>query len=216
MKTTDWNGRPYHSLDWEIKKQFGKKLYKLSLNGKMSCPNRDGTKGYGGCIFCSAGGSGDFAADASLSITDQIKTAKEKIQKKLPRNKPYGYIAYFQAFTNTYAPADKLEQLFTEAIEEKEVEILSIATRPDCLPLETIDLLKKLNQKKPVWVELGLQTIHEETAAWMRRGYSLSCFTEARRKLKEAGIPVIAHVILGLPGEDKKELLKTIEYLNSQ
>lgn len=209
-----WDERPYHSLDWELKRLYGKKLYKLSLNGGMSCPNRDGTKGTGGCIFCSGGGSGEFASGAALSVKEQLAAAKELVKKKLPRRAPGGYIAYFQAYTNTYGPLPLLERLFTEAMDDDEVEILSVATRPDCLPDEVIKLLSRLNRRKPVWVELGLQTVHEKTAKWIRRGYPLSCFDGAARRLEEAGIPLTAHVILGLPGEGRKELLETIDHLN--
>ncbi len=209
-----WDERPYHSLDWELKRLYGKKLYKLSLNGGMSCPNRDGSKGTGGCIFCSGGGSGEFASGAALSVKEQLAAAKELVKKKLPRRAPGGYIAYFQAYTNTYGPLPLLERLFTEAMDDDEVEILSVATRPDCLPDEVIKLLSRLNRRKPVWVELGLQTIHEKTAKWIRRGYPLSCFDGAARRLEEAGIPLTAHVILGLPGEGRKELLETIDHLN--
>ena len=168
----EWDGTPYHSLNWEIRKQFGKKLYKISLDGGMTCPNRDGTVGYGGCIFCSEGGSGDFAADRELSVREQLKTAKERIRDKLPKGKPGGYIAYFQAFTNTYAPAARLETLFTEAMEDEEVEVLSIATRPDCLPDGVLELLGKLNQRKPVWIELGLQTASEKNSRMDTAGLS--------------------------------------------
>ena len=209
-----WDERPYHSLDWELKRLYGKKLYKLSLNGGMSCPNRDGSKGTGGCIFCSGGGSGEFASGAALSVKEQLAAAKELVKKKLPRRAPGGYIAYFQAYTNTYGPLPLLERLFTEAMDDDEVEILSVATRPDCLPDEVVKLLSRLNRRKPVWVELGLQTIHEKTAGWIRRGYPLSCFDGAARRLEEAGIPLTAHVILGLPGEGRKELLETIDHLN--
>ncbi len=212
----DWGGKPYHSLDWEVKQTFGKKLYRLSVNGGMSCPNRDGTKGTGGCIFCSGGGSGEFAESAALPVSEQLKRAKSRVEGKLPKDRPCGYIAYFQAFTNTYGPVERLEQLFTEAMDEEQVEVLSIATRPDCLPPEVLALLKRLRRKKPVWVELGLQSSGEETARQINRGYPLSCFTEARAALKEIGIPVIAHVIIGLPGEGEEELLKTIEYLDRQ
>ena len=209
-----WDERPYHSLDWELRRLYGKKLYKLSLNGGMSCPNRDGSKGTGGCIFCSGGGSGEFASGAALSVKEQLAAAKELVKKKLPRRAPGGYIAYFQAYTNTYGPLPLLERLFTEAMDDDEVEILSVATRPDCLPGEVVNLLSRLNRRKPVWVELGLQTIHEKTAGWIRRGYPLSCFDDAARRLEGAGIPVTAHVILGLPGEGRKELLETIDHLN--
>lgn len=206
-----WGEKPYRSLDWQLKTQFGEKVYKLALNGGMSCPNRDGTVGRGGCIFCSEGGSGDFAADKQLSVTEQIAFQKEALRKKKPARK---YIAYFQAYTNTYAPVEYLEKLFTEAIEDPEVVILSIATRPDCLPEEVLELLGRLNQKKPVWVELGLQTIHEDTAQMIHRGYTLSCFERAVSELRKRKIDVIVHTILGLPGEGEKEVLESVHYLN--
>ena len=180
----------------------------------MSCPNRDGTLGTGGCIFCSKGGSGDFAADGKLSITKQIESQIAGLrEEKANGNK---YIAYFQAYTNTYGELSYLRQIFYEAILHPSVVILSIATRPDCLSPEILELLKELNRIKPVWVELGLQTIHEQTAAFIRRGYELSCFKEAVDQLSQRGIATIVHVILGLPGESKKDILKTIEYLNKQ
>ena len=211
-----WDDKPYHSLDWEVQRTFGKKLYRLSVDGGMSCPNRDGTVGTGGCMFCSAGGSGDFAEDRRLSISEQLSLAKNRISRKLPKTKPYGFIAYFQAFTNTYAPVEYLEKIFTEAIDTDGIEALSIATRPDCLPPEVLALLERLNQKKPVWIELGLQTADDRTADFFGRGYHTSCFTEARAALKHRKIPVIAHVILGLPGEGQEEVLNTIRYLNEQ
>lgn len=185
-------------------------MYKLSLNGGMTCPNRDGTLGSRGCIFCSAGGSGEFAASRELSITAQIEEAKKRVEKKNPSGK---YIAYFQAYTNTYAPVECLRGIFTEAIRHPDITALSIATRPDCLPPEVIVLLKELNREKPVWVELGLQTVHERTAAYIRRGYALSCFHEAADRLRAAGILVIVHVILGLPGESKADMLQTVNYI---
>lgn len=206
-----WAEKPYHSLDYEMKRCFGEKVYRLALNGGMTCPNRDGTIGTGGCIFCSAGGSGEFAAGAALSIMEQIAQQKHQIREKRPVNK---FIAYFQAYTNTYAPVSYLEKIFTEAIEDPEVAVLSIATRPDCLPTEVIDLLRRLNEKKPVWVELGLQTIHEDTARLIRRGYTLPCFEQAVRELRACGITVIVHVILGLPGETYRQMLDTVCYLN--
>lgn len=208
-----WNDKPYHSLDYELKRRFGEKVYRLSLNGGMTCPNRDGRIGYGGCIFCSAGGSGEFAADPSLSIRQQIDAAKKLLEKKRSARR---YIAYFQAYTNTYAPVPYLEAIFTEAISCPEIVLLSIATRPDCLEPPVVDLLSRLNLKKPVWVELGLQTIHEDTAAFLRRGYPLSTFEDAVERLRARGIEVVTHVILGLPGEDKERMLQTIRYLNRQ
>lgn len=207
-----WNDKPYHSLDYELKKRFGEKVYRLTLNGGMSCPNRDGHIGYGGCIFCSGGGSGEFAADPALSIRSQIEAGKQLLSKKRPVHK---YIAYFQAFTNTYGPVEYLRSIFTEAISQPEVVLLSIATRPDCLEPEVVELLAELNRIKPVWVELGLQTVHEDTAAFIRRGYSLPVFEDAVRRLRLCGIEVITHVILGLPGEDRERMLATIRYLNT-
>lgn len=207
-----WGEKPYHSLDYEMKQRFGEKVYRLSLNGGMTCPNRDGTAGTGGCIFCSAGGSGDFAAPAILPISEQLRMQKELIAKKRPVHK---YIAYFQAYTNTYAPVEYLERIFLEAISDPEVVALSIATRPDCLGDEVLALLHRLNQIKPVWVELGLQTIHEDTARFIRRGYPLSCFAAAVTQLRAIGIEVIVHVIHGLPGEDRDAMLQTCNYLNT-
>lgn len=208
-----WDEKPYHSLDYELKKRFGEKIYKLSLNGGMTCPNRDGKVGSRGCIFCSEGGSGDFAGNACQSISQQMEAQKNLLSKKRPVQK---YIAYFQAYTNTYAPVEYLEKIFMEAISHPEVVVLSIATRPDCLGDDVLDLLERLNKIKPVWVELGLQTIHEKTAAFIRRGYRLSCFEEAVKNLRSRGLEVIVHTILGLPGEDEKMVLETMEYLNHQ
>ena len=214
MLQTDWGGKPYHSLDYELKKQFGKKIYKISLDGGMTCPNRDGTLGTGGCIFCSAGGSGDFAEKRTSSLKEQMDLAKTRVSRKISGDDS-SYIAYFQSYTNTYAPLPYLEQLFTEAVSFPEICGLSIGTRPDCLPDGTVKLLAELNRKKPVWVELGLQTIHEDTAKLIRRGYELPVFEDAYRRLKAAGLTVIVHVILGLPGESKEQILKTVRYLGT-
>ncbi len=208
---TNWNGKPYFSLDYYLKETFGTKVYKLALDGGMTCPNRDGTIGTGGCIFCSEGGSGDFAAKRDVSIRAQVDAAKQRVTSKISADGPF--IAYFQSYTNTYAPLPYLENLFTEAISLPEICALSIGTRPDCLSDETIELLSRLNSEKPVWVELGLQTIHEKTAEFIRRGYKLSVFEDAFHRLKAAGLTVIVHVILGLPGESKEEILNTIRYL---
>ena len=207
-----WNDKRYNSLDFYLKSTFRDKVYKLSLDAGMSCPNRDGTIGTGGCIFCSEGGSGDFASNSTLSITDQIASAKALVRNKTKSNQ---YIAYFQAYTNTYAPVDYLEKIYMEAINHPEIVALSIATRPDCLPDDVLDLLSRCNQIKPVFVELGLQTIHETTARLIRRGYSLCMFDEAVTALSSRNIKTIVHVILGLPTETKKEILQTIEYLNT-
>lgn len=207
-----WGDKPYYSLDYYLKQTFGGKTYKLALDGGMTCPNRDGTIGIGGCIFCSQGGSGDFAEPVSTSVTEQIEGAKTKVQNKMKQGR---YIAYFQSYTNTYASLPYLEQLFTEAITHPDIAALSIGTRPDCLSDETIGLLEKLNQIKPVWVELGLQTIHEDTAQLIHRGYPLSCFTDAITRLKTAGITVIVHVILGLPCESREMMLDTVRFLGA-
>lgn len=203
----------YCSLNSYLKARFGEKVYKLALHGGMNCPNRDGTLGERGCIFCSAGGSGDFAEVQCGSISAQIERAKARISGKTGAKK---FIAYFQSYTNTYAPVRYLRRIFTEAISHPEVAVLSIATRPDCLPPETIALLAQLNKIKPVWVELGLQTIHPRSADFIRRGYDLSCFEEAVKNLRNAGIEVIVHVILGLPGETKADMLETVRYLARQ
>lgn len=207
-----WGEKPYHSLDYELKHRFGEKVYKLTLNGGMSCPNRDGKISHGGCIFCSEGGSGDFASPAHLSIPEQIQDAKARLGKKRPVNH---YIAYFQAYTNTYGPLAHLRKIFTEAIEDPEILALSIATRPDCLPDEVVALLSELNRKKPVWVELGLQTIHQSSADFIRRGYPLEVFNDAVKRLHACRIEIITHVILGLPGESQQMMLDTVDYLNT-
>lgn len=209
-----FSGKLYRSFDGEMKARFGKKLYRLSLNGGLGCPNREGRFGKGGCIFCSGGGSGDFAAGKDASVTEQLREAKALVAGKLPKQMPYGYVAYFQAYTGTYGPVPELEAMFSEAMDDAEVDVLSVATRPDCLPEETIALLSRLRKRKPVWIELGLQTANEKTAELIRRGYPLSCFSEARKRLYDAGIPVIAHVILGLPGEGRSDVLATVDYLN--
>lgn len=206
-----WGDKRYYSLDYYLKQTFGEKVYRLSLNGGMTCPNRDGTLGDRGCIFCSAGGSGDFAASAG-SITDQIAQAKMRILAKTSCNK---FIAYFQAFTNTYAPVSKLRQLFYEAIQQPEIVALSIATRCDCLSPEILDLLEELNQIKPVWIELGLQTIHEDTLTFIRSGFTLHQYEKAVYALHERGISVITHLILGLPGETKDAMRASVSYVAS-
>ncbi len=193
------------------KKQFGEKLYKISLNGGMSCPNRDGKLGVRGCIFCSAGGSGDFAPDRSIPLDEQIEDAKRRVSSKY---KGTHYIAYFQAYTNTYAPVEKLRALFMPVIKREDIAVLSIATRPDCLSDEVLDLLRELNDIKPVWVELGLQTIHEKTADYIRRGYSLPVYDKAIRDLEAIGIHTITHLILGLPGETKEDMLQSVRYVS--
>ena len=212
MQLRSTSDKPYYSLNDYLLENYGEKLYKLSLDGGMTCPNRDGHIDTRGCIFCSAEhGSGDFAASRTLSITEQIESAKARVAGKFSGSH---YIAYFQAFTNTYADVSYLEKIFTEAIMHPDIKILSIATRPDCLPEDVLELLSRLNRIKPVWIELGLQTIHQKTADYIRRGYALDCYEESVRKLHALGIPVITHVILGLPGETKSDMLETVHYLN--
>lgn len=206
-----WGEKPYHSLDYMLRERFHEKIYKVTLNGGMTCPNRDGTLGNRGCIFCSSGGSGDFAASSELSITDQIEQQKAMLTGKRPIQK---YIAYFQAYTNTYGAPAYLRSIFTEAIRHPDIVALSIGTRPDCLGEEVLELLDELNRQKPVWIELGLQTIHERTARYIRRGYPLACFEEAVRNLRSRKIEVIVHTILGLPQETPEQILQTMDYLN--
>lgn len=212
----DWHGKPYYSVDAYCKNTYGEKLYKIAVNTGLGCPNRDGRSGTGGCIFCSAGGSGDFAIDYSLqhSISDQLQSGIAFFHNKKIGNH---FIAYFQAYTNTYAPAEVLQPLFREALAEPTVAGISIATRPDCLPEDIMTMLVHVRQDFPdkfIWIELGLQTIHEQTARFIRRGYPLAVYDDAVLRLKAAGFPVITHLILGLPGENPEMLLQTIDHMN--
>lgn len=197
----------YNSLNEKLKKQFGCKVYKLSLSGGMTCPNRDGTVGTRGCIFCSEKGSGDFAEAPCEDIFLQIERAKNQVAKKAKDAK---YIAYFQSFTNTYAPVEHLRKIFKRAISHPDVVALSVATRPDCLSDEVLELLGELTQEKPLWVELGLQTANEKTAEYIRRGYKNEVYTNAVHNLHKIGAEVVTHIILGLPGEDINDILKTV------
>ena len=198
---------------WQVsdywKEKFGCKVYRIAINGGFTCPNRDGTLGSRGCIFCSAGGSGEFAGDPKRSVTEQIEEGKKRVSSKIRTG---AYIAYFQAYTNTYASSDRLSELFTEAIRHPDIVGLSIATRPDCLPEPVLTLLGELNRIKPVSVELGLQTSNEETARYIRRGYPLFVYDNAVRGLKSRGIEVITHVILGLPGETVTDMVETVRH----
>ncbi|MBR4982309.1 MAG: TIGR01212 family radical SAM protein [Lachnospiraceae bacterium] len=209
-----WLDRPYYSLDAYCKKRYGAKVYKIALDAGLTCPNRDGTLGNRGCIFCSAGGSGDFAVKPMDSVAHQLKTGQEMFGKKKTGNL---FIAYFQAYTNTYGNLAYLAEIYEEALKQPQIVGISIATRPDCLPKEVLDLLVSLQEKYPhkdIWVELGLQTIHDSTAAYIRRGYKLEVFDTAVANLKSRNIPVIVHVILGLPGETADMVLRTLHYLN--
>lgn len=199
----------YRSLNAYLRETFGCKVYKLALSTGCTCPNRDGTLGSRGCIFCS--GSGEFTASAALPIAEQITQAKRLVAAKAGPDARY--IAYFQDYSNTYALADQLRPLFMDAIDQDDICALSIATRPDCLPPDILALLLELRKKKPVWVELGLQTIHASTAQYIRRGYPLSVFDNAVRRLKALDIHVIAHMILGLPGETPEMMMQTARYI---
>ncbi len=196
----------YRTLSQHYREKFGCKIYKLAIDAGFSCPNRDGTLGYGGCTFCSAAGGGDFAEQAAPSIREQLEKAKRRVAFK---NKNGKYIAYFQSFTNTYAPTEKLEQLYLQAMEPEDIVGIAIGTRPDCLCDETVALLKSLNRIKPVSVELGLQTVHDKTANAFNRGYRTAVYFDAVHRLKEAGIEVVTHIILGLPGETVDMMVQT-------
>lgn len=199
----------YRTFNQEMVRRFGCKVYKIALDGGFTCPNRDGTLGMRGCIFCSGRGSGDFAFGGE-DIDKQMEYAIALVSAK---NKGGKYVAYFQNFTSTYAPVDKLKVLYEKAISYPEVVALSIGTRPDCLPDEVVELLSEINRIKPVWVELGLQTIHEKTAEYIRRGYKLPVYDDAVKRLKAAGIEVITHMIIGLPGETKEDIVETARYI---
>ena len=205
-----WNGKRYHSLNYFLRDKFGEKVFKISLDGGFSCPNRDGKISSGGCLFCSERGSGDYAGDRELSITKQFNDIKEMMAHKWKSGK---YIAYFQAYTNTYAPIEELRRKYEEALNQEGVVAIAIATRPDCLDDDVLDLLEEINNKVYLWIELGLQTSNDETAKRINRGYKLEVFEDAMKKLKERNIDVVVHDILGLPGETKEDMLKTIDYI---
>ena len=207
----------YLTFNEAMRARFGTKVYRLSLQSGCTCPNRDGTIGTGGCTFCSEGGSGDFAAPL-LPIGEQIEEAKKRVDAKIPSSitpADRRYIAYFQSYTNTYGSVDRLRALYAEALKSPQIVALDIGTRPDCLPPEMVQMLRDLQitSGKPVWVELGLQTIHEDTARRVRRGYELPVFEDAYGRLKDSGLEVIIHVILGLPGETREDMLETVRYL---
>lgn len=199
----------YTTLNNYLKERFGEKVYKIALNGGFTCPNRDGSIDTRGCIFCSKGGSGDFAESPDLTITEQIENGKKRLEKKIKNGK---YIAYFQAFTNTYAPVERLRTIYEEAINHPDIVALSIGTRPDCLGDDVLALLDELNKIKPIFVELGLQTINEDTAKYIRRGYTLEVYDKAVADLHKIGINVVTHIILGLPNESKEDMLNSVKY----
>ena len=209
----------YLTFNDAMRARFGTKVYRLSLQSGCTCPNRDGTLGTGGCTFCSEGGSGDFAAPL-LPISDQIAEAKLRVDAKIPSSIKLNdrrYIAYFQSYTNTYGDPRHLRSLYSEALAHPQIVALDLGTRPDCLPPEMLAMLRELRLEygKPIWIELGLQTIHEKTAERIHRGYKLEVFEDAYRRLKADGFEVIVHVILGLPGETREEILETVQYLSS-
>lgn len=207
----------YTSLSDYLKEKYNTKVYKLSLSSGCSCPNRDGKISTGGCIFCSEGGSGDFASSYNTDIEQQIIQAKSRVDQKISNKIPESerkYIAYFQSFTNTYGDEKRLMKLFEETISFPYIVGISIGTRPDCLSDEMIAFLSKLNQKKEVWVELGLQTIHEDTARFINRGYQLNVFEDAYKRLTDAELKVVVHVILGLPGESTNDMIESVKYLS--
>lgn len=201
--------RYYTSVNRYLQQRFGCKVYKVALSGGFTCPNRDGTLDSRGCIFCSRGGSGDFAGDPAQSITEQLRRGKAALAGKIKNGK---YIAYFQSYTGTYAPVERLRALYTEALADPQVVALSVATRPDCLPPQVLDLLAELNRQKPVFVELGLQTIHRNSAAYIRRGYPLLVFDQAMANLTAIGVNKVVHIILGLPGESRDQMAESVRY----
>lgn len=228
-RTREWHGKPYYSLDSYCKNTYGEKIYKIAIDAGMTCPNRDGTLDTRGCIFCSAGGSGEFAAKSNHvtgnTIQAQIARGKELFAgrtangKQLqPKKTGCRFIAYFQSYTNTYAPLHYLQEIFHAALSDDSIIGISIGTRPDCVSGDICMLLDCLKQEfasKFIWIELGLQTIHESTASYIRRGYPLSCFEACLKRLQKHNIPVIVHAILGLPGETYTMILDTVSYLNA-
>ncbi|AEB74816.1 TIGR01212 family radical SAM protein [Clostridium botulinum C/D] len=208
-----WGDKRYHTLNYFLREKFGEKVFKISLDAGFSCPNRDGTISKGGCIYCSERGSGDFAGDRNFSISSQFDNIKEMMKNKWKQGK---YIAYFQAYTNTYASVSELRKKYEEAINQDGVVALSIATRPDCLSDEIIDLISEYNKKLYTWVELGLQTSNESTAKIINRGYKLPVFEDSLNRLRTRNIDVVVHTIFGLPGEEKEDMLNTIKYLREK
>ncbi|NLJ87394.1 MAG: TIGR01212 family radical SAM protein [Epulopiscium sp.] len=209
----NWDGISYHSLNYYLRKKFNDKVLKISLDGGFTCPNRDGTISDRGCIFCSGRGSGDFILSPDLSLNEQFNKGRKLLEKKWPSGK---YIAYFQAFTNTYAPVDILRKKYEEALSLPGVVGLAIATRPDCLNDEVLELLDEINKKTFLWIELGLQTMHEKTASFIQRGYPLSCFNEAVYNLYKRKIEIVVHLILGIPGESKEDMLSSVKFISRQ
>ncbi len=205
----EWDGKRYHSLNYFLRNKFGEKVFKISLDAGFTCPNRDGALSDIGCIFCSPRGSGDFTISWD-NISEQFDKAKAMMAKKWMKGK---LIAYFQAYTNTYAPVEELREKYYSIIDKENLVGIAIATRPDCLPPEVMELLKELNEKTYLWVELGLQTVNENTAKLINCGYTLESYKGAVKSLKESGIDIVTHCILGLPGETQEDMLKTVDFV---
>jgi uncharacterized protein len=203
-----WGEKRYHTWNWHLRQVFGEKVFKVPIDGGFTCPNRDGKVTVGGCTFCSARGSGDFAGNRRDNVLKQFHEVKQRMHQKWPDAK---YIGYFQAFSNTYAPVRILRELYEPILEQEGVVGLSIATRPDCLPDDVVDYLAELNERTYLWVELGLQSMHDETARIVNRGHDFACFVEGVEKLRSHGIRVCAHIIHGLPGETREMMLQTVE-----
>lgn len=208
-----WGDKAYYTLNYYLRKKFGQKVFKISLDGGFSCPNRDGKISRGGCIFCSERGAGDFAGNRNLSITEQFYNIKKMMNKKWKEGK---YIAYFQAYTNTYAPVEILRKKYEEALKQEGVVGMAVATRPDCLGEDILELLQEFSEKAYIWVELGLQTSNEHTAKRINRGYNLSVFEKSVYNLRKRNIDVVAHMIMGLPGEDESDMINTVKYISNQ
>lgn len=211
INISKWNGKRYYTLNSFLRERFGQKVFKISLDAGFSCPNRDGTISHTGCIFCSERGSGDFAGNRNFSIDKQFEDIKNMMNKKWKQGK---YIAYFQAYTNTYADIKTLKHKYDEALKQEGVVALAIATRPDCLSDDVLNLLDEYNKKTYLWIELGLQTINDKTAEIINRGYDLKTFEIAVEKLRRRNIDIVVHTIFGLPGENEEDMLKTIQYMS--
>lgn len=206
----EWNGKRYHSFNYYLRNKFNEKVYKIALDGGFTCPNRDGKVGVGGCTFCSARGSGDFAGSRRLEITSQFEDRRKMMEKKWHSQK---LIAYFQAYTNTYAPVDVLRKKYYEALNQENVVAMSIATRPDCIDDDVLDLLSEINEKTYLIVELGLQTVNDEVARSFNRGYDFEVFDNTLKRLLDRNIEVVVHSIFGLPGETEEDMMKTVDYI---
>ena len=207
-----WGEKSFNNIDYYLKEKFGEKIFKVSLDGGFTCPNRDGTLSYKGCIFCSESGSGEFTGDRKNTITSQIN---EQI-KFLGRGENKKYIAYFQNFTGTYGNIEHLRSVYEEANKHPSIVGIAIATRADCLSEEVLELLSEFNEKTHLWIEIGLQTVNDKTAEIINRGYKTEIFTEKMKELNKRNIKVVTHVIIGLPNENKNDVFSTIDYINEQ